>query len=89
MTVDVDACIIPGTNPRAAYQIRCPICHRLITIRIAQTVLDHNDQYPMAHVIVHRKPPHAITVYVDHDGNIRGIEQCNGVQFDFQSAKVT
>jgi hypothetical protein len=86
MTSELESCLHPMISThRHTYTITCPICKKVFTLRIARKMLEQADHYPIAHIVVHRKPPHALLIYIDANGDIRGIEQCKSVQLDLRS----
>ena len=64
----------------------CEICHQSFKVHVSAVELANARRYPFAHLILHGNPIHALVVYVDKHGSVRGSESSQSIQIDRTSA---
>ena len=64
---------------------KCPMCGQKIEIAIDPKYIENRSHYPYKHIIIHGKPLHALELYIDKNGAVRGMDATESVQFDRKS----
>ena len=64
----------------------CDICHQVFKVQVSAAEMVDAKRYPFAHLILHGNPIHALVVYVDKQGAVRGSESSQSIQIDRTSA---
>jgi|SRR5271157_865167 len=64
----------------------CDICHQVFKVQVSAAEMADAKRYPFAHLILHGNPIHALVVYVDKHGSVRGSESSQSIQIDRTSA---
>jgi len=64
----------------------CDICHQVFKVQVSAAELADARRYPFAHLILHGNPIHALVVYVDKHGSVRGSESSQSIQIDRTSS---
>ena len=60
----------------------CDICHQVFKVQVSAAELADARRYPFVHLILHGNPIHALIVYVDKHGSVRGSESSQSIQID-------
>ncbi|HME51795.1 MAG TPA: hypothetical protein VKM55_06230 [Candidatus Lokiarchaeia archaeon] len=64
----------------------CDICHLSFKVHVSAAELINAKRYPFCHLILHGNPIHALAVYVDKHGVVRGSESSQSIQIDRTSS---
>ncbi len=64
----------------------CSICNQSFKVHVAAAELAQAKRYPFAHIMLHGNPIHALIIYVDAHGTVRGSESSQSIQIDRTSA---
>jgi hypothetical protein len=56
------------------YQLICPVCKDTIKIDVQKNLIENTERFPFEYVHIHANPPHGLTLYIDKNWAIRGME---------------
>ncbi|MHA1237753.1 MAG: hypothetical protein ACTSSJ_00665 [Candidatus Odinarchaeia archaeon] len=59
---------------RSVTKVKCPLCNAEIKIEIEKNYLTHVKRFPFPYTVVHGNPIHAVTIYLDQELSVRGID---------------
>ena len=66
--------LISNKKNHVEYELTCPVCKKDITIKVKKAVATDSIRYPFEYVDIHGTPAHGITLYIDKNWSVRGME---------------
>ena len=66
--------LVSQHDDHVEYELSCPVCKENITIKVHKEVAITASRFPFEYVDVHGNPPHGITLYIDKNWMVRGME---------------
>jgi hypothetical protein len=56
------------------YELICPVCKERRTITVKKEITKNMERYPFEYLDIHGDPPHGLTLYIDKNWAVRGME---------------
>ncbi len=56
------------------YELTCPVCKERKKITVNKQIGNGVDHYPFEYLDIHGDPPHGLTLYIDKNWAVRGME---------------
>lgn len=74
--------IVEETISMLRYSVECSICKEKLKVRLLKEQLEKAECYPLHHIIIHGNPAHALSIYIDANGKLRGRQATTSLQVD-------
>ncbi|MFX0100689.1 MAG: hypothetical protein ACFFCS_14030 [Candidatus Hodarchaeota archaeon] len=74
--------IISESIEMLRYHVQCQICKEKLKVRLLKEQLESAECYPLHHIIIHGNPAHALSIYIDANGKLRGRQATTSLQID-------
>ncbi len=66
--------LISKKKNHVEYELTCPVCKKNVIIKVKKALAKEDIRYPFEYVDVHGDPAHGITLYIDKNWQVRGME---------------
>ena len=60
----------------------CPICKKEIISSVKKSIVSKQTRFPFEYMEIHGNPPHGLTLYIDKQWNIRGMELMRNINIE-------